>query len=88
MPARRLLRVVTCVTIIALVWMQHGTRRGAWLFGNIAITALLLLVIVMEPKAARHPEATGGAYAIVDTAPQPDRHPASGRGEPESNRPG
>ena len=52
MPTRRIIRIVVCVAIIALLWMRTAREGGAWLFGSIALTVLLLLVIVMEIVAA------------------------------------
>ena len=57
MSARRLLRIVLSLVIVAIVWMRvvqewHG-RSGPWLLGAITISALLLLVVIAEVLGLR-----------------------------------
>jgi hypothetical protein len=52
MSARRLLRIVLSLVILAVVWIRVGqewhSRSGPWLVGSITISALLLLVVIAE----------------------------------------
>jgi hypothetical protein len=57
MSARRLLRIVLSLVILAAVWMRviqewHG-RSGPWLIGAITLSALLLLVVIAELTGAQ-----------------------------------
>ena len=52
MSARRLLRIVLSVVILAVVWIRVGKewhgRSGPWLIGAVTISVILLLVVIAE----------------------------------------
>jgi membrane protein YdbS with pleckstrin-like domain len=57
MSARRLLRIVLSLGLVALVWMRAGrdwqTRSGSWLAGAITISVILLLVVIADITGAQ-----------------------------------
>lgn len=52
MSARRLLRIVLSLVILAVVWLRVGqewhSRSGAWLIGAITLSVILILVVIAE----------------------------------------
>jgi hypothetical protein len=52
MSARRLLRIVLSLVILAVVWIRVGKewqdRSGPWLTGAVTISVILLLVVIAE----------------------------------------
>ena len=56
MSARRLLRIVLSVVILAVLWIRVGSqwseRSGTWLAGAIILSAILLLVVAAEVTGA------------------------------------
>jgi hypothetical protein len=58
MSARRLLRIVLSLAIVAVVWIRAGrewhSRSGSWLAGAITLTAILLLVVIADVTGAQH----------------------------------
>ena len=57
MSARRLLRIVLSLVLVAVVWMRAGrdwqTRSGSWLAGAITISVILLLVVIADVTGAQ-----------------------------------
>jgi hypothetical protein len=57
MSARRILRIVLSLAIVAVVWIRAGqewhNRSGSWLAGAITLSAILLLVVIADLTAAR-----------------------------------
>jgi hypothetical protein len=57
MSARRLLRIVLSLAIVAVVWIRAGrewhSRSGSWLAGAITLTAILLLVVIADVTGAQ-----------------------------------
>jgi hypothetical protein len=57
MSARRLLRIVLSLGLVALVWVRAGrdwqTRSGSWLAGAITISVILLLVVIADITGAQ-----------------------------------
>jgi hypothetical protein len=56
MTARRLLRIVLSLVIVAVVWMRAGrewqSRSGSWLAGAITLTVILILVVIADVTGA------------------------------------
>ncbi len=56
MTARRLLRIVLSLVIVAVVWIRAGqewqTRSGSWLAGAITLSAILILVVIADVTGA------------------------------------
>ena len=52
MSARRLLRIVLSLVILAVLWLRLASewhsRSGSWLVGAIVLSAILLLVVIAE----------------------------------------
>jgi hypothetical protein len=57
MSARRLLRIILSLLIVAVVWMRAArewhNRSGSWLAGAITISAILLLVVIADLTGAQ-----------------------------------
>ncbi len=57
MSARRILRIVLSLALVAVVWMRAGrdwhSRSGSWLAGAITISVILLLVVIADVTGAR-----------------------------------
>jgi membrane protein YdbS with pleckstrin-like domain len=57
MSARRLLRIVLSLVLVAVVWIRAGrdwqTRSGSWLAGAITISIILLLVVIADLTSAQ-----------------------------------
>jgi hypothetical protein len=57
MSARRLLRIVLSLAIVAVVWIRAGrewhSRSGSWLAGAITLTVILLLVVLADVTGAQ-----------------------------------
>jgi hypothetical protein len=57
MSARRLLRIVLSLVIVAVVWIRTGTewrsRSGSWLAGAITLSAILILVVIADITAGQ-----------------------------------
>jgi len=56
MSARRLLRIVLSLLIVAVVWIRAGhewqSRSGSWLTGAITLSAILILVVIADITGA------------------------------------
>ena len=56
MSARRLLRIVLSLVIVAVVWIRAGqewhSRSGSWLAGAITLSVILILVVVLDVTGA------------------------------------
>jgi len=56
MSARRLLRIVLSLVIVAVVWIRAGhewqSRSGSWLAGAITLSAILILVVIADISGA------------------------------------
>jgi ABC-type phosphate transport system permease subunit len=56
MSARRLLRIVLSLLIVAVVWIRAGrewqSRSGSWLAGAITLSAILILVVIADITGA------------------------------------
>jgi hypothetical protein len=56
MSARRLLRIVLSLLIVAVVWLRAGqeyhSRSGSWLVGAITLSAILILVVIADITGA------------------------------------
>jgi hypothetical protein len=56
MSARRLLRIVLSLLIVAVVWIRTGreyhSRSGSWLAGAITLSAILILVVIADITGA------------------------------------
>jgi hypothetical protein len=56
MSARRLLRIVLSLLIVAVVWLRAGreyhSRSGSWLAGAITVSAILILVVIADVTGA------------------------------------
>jgi ABC-type phosphate transport system permease subunit len=56
MSARRLLRIVLSLLIVAVVWIRVGrewqTRSGSWLAGAITLSAILILIVIADISGA------------------------------------
>ena len=57
MSARRLLRIVLSLVILAVLWIRmagewHG-RSGSWLAGAITLSLILLLVVIADLTGSR-----------------------------------
>jgi ABC-type phosphate transport system permease subunit len=52
MSARRILRIVLSLVILAVVWIRMGqewhVRSGSWLVGAITLSIILLLVVIAD----------------------------------------
>ena len=59
MSARRLLRIVLSLVILAVVWMRVGiewqSRSGPWITGAITISVILVVVVIAEIAGVRKP---------------------------------
>jgi hypothetical protein len=57
MSARRLLRIVLSLVIVAVVWIRAGSewqsRSGSWLAGAITLSVVLILVVIADITGAR-----------------------------------
>ena len=57
MSARRLLRIILSLAIVAVVWVRAGhewhNRSGSWLAGAITLSVILLLVVIADLTAAQ-----------------------------------
>jgi hypothetical protein len=57
MSARRLLRIVLSLVILAVVWIRAGSewrsRSGSWLAGAITLSVVLILVVIADITGAR-----------------------------------
>jgi hypothetical protein len=57
MSARRLLRIVLSLAIVAVVWIRAGhewrNRSGSWLAGAVTLSAILLLVVIADITGAQ-----------------------------------
>ncbi|HEY6329230.1 MAG TPA: hypothetical protein VI756_07825 [Blastocatellia bacterium] len=57
MSARRLLRIVLSLVILAILWIRVGqewhNRSGSWLVGAITLSLILLLVVIADLTGSR-----------------------------------
>lgn len=57
MSARRLLRIVLSLVILAVVWMRVArewqSRSGPWITGAITISVILMVVLIAEIAGVR-----------------------------------
>lgn len=57
LPARRILRIVLSLVILAVLWLQVGRqwqeRSVSWLVGGITLSVILLLVVIAEVTGAQ-----------------------------------
>jgi len=57
MSARRLLRIVLSLVIVAVVWIRAGSewqsRSGSWLAGAITLSVVLILMVIADITGAR-----------------------------------
>jgi hypothetical protein len=57
MSARRLLRIVLSLVIVAVVWIRAArewqSRSGSWLAGAITLTAIVILVVIADLAGTR-----------------------------------
>jgi hypothetical protein len=57
MSARRLLRIVLSLVILAVMWIRVARewqgRSGSWLVGAVTLSVILLLVVIADISASR-----------------------------------
>lgn len=56
MTARRLLRIVLSLVIVAVVWIRTGrewpSRSGSWLAGAMTLSVILITVVIADVMGA------------------------------------